>query len=765
MSQPVKRTRAWRAGRAALIVTLAALLLGSGAPARAAPAAQGGSTSGTWGWPNDLYLEWTLGGAEIKLKEGYQNSYLGTWGGGPITLSGTLTMVRAKGSTSWVSLEASAGDQKLLWPAEGGMIEVEGRSESKSFNLSYQVPAGYAAMSIPARIRVDYCGQECSFYVVTFDVVLPAPAAEPVAPQPGTGPQAPPKAPAGAGPLFPPGYTPPCDIPLYFYPDQDFREFYTGAPSLRYSQDELVNDLLRGLQRYAAMGAPVTEGTKAWDVADIAQTFTQDLALPEGEAVAPALQRAARELARQKQVSDPAYRVSPGELLELSLKLNGGNVRNALLTCHAALFRDAKGANKKFVEKEGVLAPLRNAEAYADGTWSYNTPHGKTRTANPRAIGEDEQGPWYHLYGVTALEFTDGYGAASYHGAQAWMWAVGDKSKKGALDKIKQKGYPVSGLGGVLGDWSLALEEGIRSQAGKPPDIDKNCINYWALKAGRELRRLVKDPKLVSPPPEEWTPRGQWREGTDRVSPIGHGRNAAFKSPLSLRIEGTGGEWFSFDQVTRQFDGNTPLVVFDFFPEEDGTVGLAAQPLFEVESMLLTATGTGPAQVATYDPATRKAEAYELSVQPGDQIVLPGREGPALLNGSPLEPAATTAAGRGLPGVPIAAGAGGALLLAAGGVLLARRRRRRAARAVAQPPREPARLPAAVVRPAAAAPAGGAACQGCGAPLKPGIKFCGSCGAAVPQAPAACPGCGQPATPGARFCGTCGQALSQDKGR
>ena len=739
------------------------LFLSSALPARAAPLAQSGTISGSWGWPNDLYLEWTLGGAEMKLKEGYLNSYQGTWGGGPITLSGTVTMVRNKGSTSWIALEASVGDQKLLWPAEGGMIEVEGRTESKSFNLVYQVPAGYSETSVPARIRVDYCGQECRYYVVTFDIDMPTPEAtptpepipEPLPTQAVPEPQATSVTPATGGPLFPPGYKPPCDIPLHFYPDQDFREFYTGLPSLRYTQDELVNDLLRGLQRYAAMGAPVTNGARPLDVKDIAQTFTVDATLPEGKEAAPALQQAARDLARRRQASDPNYRVSPGDLLELSLKLNGGNVRDALITCHAATYRDKEGVNKEFVEREGILAPLRNADAYADTKWTYTTPQGKTRTTNPSAVGQDEQGPWYHLYGVTALEYTDGYGAASYYGAQAYMWMVGDKSKQDALDKIKEKGYPISGLGGALGDWSLALEEGIRSLGGKPPDIDKNCINYWALKAGRELRRLVNDPQLVSPPPDEWTPGGQFRQGTDRVFPIGHGKNATFKSPLSLRIDGANGEWFSFDQTTKQFDGNTPLMVFDFFPEDDGTYGLVAQPLFRVSSMLLTATGSGFAHIATYDPTTRKAEAYELTVQTGDQVTISGQDEFALLNGNPLEPAATAFVRRPFPLVPVAVGAGGALVLAVGGVLLARRRSSRAMRRTPGPAQAPAyHTPAAPY-------AGQRLCPACGSPLKPGIKFCGNCGAAVPEAPPSCPQCGQPVNPGARFCGSCGRVLGQ----
>jgi class 3 adenylate cyclase/tetratricopeptide (TPR) repeat protein len=48
-------------------------------------------------------------------------------------------------------------------------------------------------------------------------------------------------------------------------------------------------------------------------------------------------------------------------------------------------------------------------------------------------------------------------------------------------------------------------------------------------------------------------------------------------------------------------------------------------------------------------------------------------------------------------------------------------------------------------------------CTACGAPAKPGQRFCTDCGAALS---AACRACGASNSPGARFCGECGTALS-----
>jgi predicted nucleic acid-binding Zn ribbon protein len=58
----------------------------------------------------------------------------------------------------------------------------------------------------------------------------------------------------------------------------------------------------------------------------------------------------------------------------------------------------------------------------------------------------------------------------------------------------------------------------------------------------------------------------------------------------------------------------------------------------------------------------------------------------------------------------------------------------------------------------------GRICQQCGNPIKPGAKFCGSCGAGIiGSSPVVttpvCPSCGKPFTPGKKFCGSCGQKL------
>jgi len=56
-------------------------------------------------------------------------------------------------------------------------------------------------------------------------------------------------------------------------------------------------------------------------------------------------------------------------------------------------------------------------------------------------------------------------------------------------------------------------------------------------------------------------------------------------------------------------------------------------------------------------------------------------------------------------------------------------------------------------------------CPHCGRDLRPGLRFCPSCGQAVapaspvPSRPSSCPNCGRPARPGYAFCAGCGQPV------
>ena len=69
-----------------------------------------------------MTLQYTISGADnIALKPGSTNRYSGAYSGGPITISGTISITLAPGHVSAVSMSADiAGTSKWQWPAAGG---------------------------------------------------------------------------------------------------------------------------------------------------------------------------------------------------------------------------------------------------------------------------------------------------------------------------------------------------------------------------------------------------------------------------------------------------------------------------------------------------------------------------------------------------------------------------------------------------------------------------------------------------------------------
>ena len=502
----------------------------------------------------------------------------------------------------------------------------------------------------------------------------------------------------------------PCPWPAFFYPGMSFDGYFNDQPSLRYSREWMVANLAQGLQSYIDEGNEPSLGIRVSDVYNVGASYTAK-DMPTGNEAA--LQARAREMARDKQRSGPSYRLTPGDLFYLSLKLNHGNVRDALLTCHSALYRDGPQVNKAFIEKDNVLQPLRNPAGYVDGEWSFKNVMGSTQTINPRkAIGNDEQGVWYHFFGMAALEFTDEYGAASYYAA----WAV---VSNGGLhgnyyDEVVKRGHPTSQMGGDLADLAVALEDSARKNTGSAPDVAKYCINYYAIAAGRELKRVM------------WSYFGQQPNPVkERFANLGSGGDilnpntiVTKRSPLSLRIQGTNGEWFAFDESTASLDGNTASVYFEAFPEEDGSWGVVAVPFFEVASMEMDATGDGPVTLGLYDPATTGSAVYEFTVQTGDAVRVPDGGLTAELNDEPLVPTYETAgntvpepasgsvwpesSSRSTPGLLLAGVCGGLLVVSlVGGLAVWRLSRRKPASQ--RPRREPVGQPIAA-SPASKAP-------------------------------------------------------------
>ncbi len=514
----------------------------------------------------------------------------------------------------------------------------------------------------------------------------------------------------------------PCKEPKFFYPGMSLDGYFTGHPPLRFSREQMTADLVGALQRFITEGNKVETGVGLTDVHAAAKTFIST-ALPTGKE--EALQNAARQLAREKQQADPNARLTPGDLFYLSLKVNNGNVRNALFTAHAALYRDGRGANKKFIEQENILTPLRDPEGYVDGEYKYKTPQGHERSINPRqGLSGDEQGVWYHFFGLTTLEFTDRYGSASYYAARLAIW--GGALQSNYTDKVIKRGFPASKLGGALGSLAIALEDNVRTNMGKPPDIAKYCINYYALAAGSGLKEVMRLETLPNPFKDTGTPRNLPFNG-DILRPTGV---VIYKSPLSIIIQGVNGEWFSFDQRSGKVDGNTPLLYFEIFPEEDGTLGFLGAPFFNVASIQMTGAGDGLVTLGLYDRAAEASNVYEFDVHDGDQVLVEGLRATPLLNDVPLKESiqqkgGTLPAGLGSGnrlGLLLIIGCAGLLflLVIVGLALFFGRRRQRSPRRApvpAQAKREPA-----------------TSCPSCGATVSPGARFCEQCGGLIAAA-------------------------------
>ena len=507
----------------------------------------------------------------------------------------------------------------------------------------------------------------------------------------------------------------PCPEPGIFYPGIDLNGYFTGASPLAVTRAQLVHQIGQALQAYADAGNKVSGGVGVDDVYQIAITLRSDTSsLPTGREAT--LRDAARALARKKQKNDPAYRVSPGELFALSIKANKGNVRDALLTCHAVLFRDGAKVNKKFVEQEGVLASLRDPAGYVDGAWTYVKPSGTNQTINPRRdLGHEEQGPWYHLFGLAALEYTDMYGEAGYEAAlyatmHGWF---------GLDPAMIKNGVPASGLGGKLGDLAIAIENGIRTNQGKPPDLVKHCFNYTGLAVGTELKRItgqvVQQNSYSSP--------GGLNQSGDILHPDG---TVTFRSPLSLRVVGSKGEWFTFDQVTGRVDGNTAAIYFTAFREDDATWGVVVAPLFEVAGMTLTATSGGPVTLGLYDSATRASGVYEFSAERGDVVEVGSLADTPRRNGVPL-PASYREGGGGDPLQLWLMTSGIVVLLAAASFLAWRVAAARRRKVVGPGGPAPAAQPSTVCpRCGLVQPATVPSCRGCGLPHPPGAATPGA---------------------------------------
>ncbi len=446
--------------------------------------------------------------------------------------------------------------------------------------------------------------------------------------QPPSGPKAsdqPPSGPKLAG-------KPPCKEAGFFYDDKTLEGVYTGEPSLNVNGEQLVNGIIGAIQKFEQEGGRATAGVQNLDAPFMAQAFDSG-ALPTGREAA--LQNEVRALAQSQ------GKLTPADLFYCALKATGGNVRDALVGCHAALYRDKGKVNAGFIEQS--LQPIRNPNGYQAGktVTIWNEQMKREEKVSPRdTCGNDQQGAWYHLFGMAALEFTDRHGLTPFEvvrrGAE-WKKPV-------ETAPLRQNGFPMSEVCGTLSNYAVALENQVRSNMRRAPDPDKQCVNYFGASLGTALAKYMQLPTQRGMLAKAMgiETRRQWRTNMDYAW--------LMKSPLSLTVHGTRGEELRFDQAAKEFSGNTDLAYLDPLVEDDGTWGLVVVPLFEVRDVEWTAVAAGPATIAVHDLKRARTRGYGVDVQPGDRFRSTIEEGVpelASADGTRLEPEVDQTAGDG----------------------------------------------------------------------------------------------------------------------
>lgn len=406
----------------------------------------------------------------------------------------------------------------------------------------------------------------------------------------------------------------PCKEAGYFYTDSEMAKIYSGTGDpLNYNRDQLVNMMISALEDYKTEGGSAYASAINWfDSLEMAGSFYSS-ALPTG-----------KEADLKKKVEayhmEKGRLLTPGDLFYLALKTCGGDVRDALVTAHAVLYRGDR-TNAQLIKNH--LVPLRNPEAYNSvdrfipSLKGEKDEKGKPKLVTPRdVLSDDQQGVWYHLFGMAALEFQDEANVVPW---VVTRWTLEDVAPSDILPPhiSEMKGWKnPSEIGTGLSNYALAFENIVRSSNGSPADPDKQCINYAGIAIGEALNNYMKISKPF--PPTEF-PATEFHL-LQKINPLKY--SLYLKCPISLKIEGKDGEVFSLDQAKKQFSGNTPLIIIDPFFEADGTIGLLATPLFEIKNVEIQAVKDGNVTIGVYNYNDKKVAVRSIGVRPGDSYAI-----------------------------------------------------------------------------------------------------------------------------------------------
>lgn len=457
------------------------------------------------------------------------------------------------------------------------------------------------------------------------------------------------------------GYTP-CPDAGVFYDKSTLQKIYKGGKgdALIYSREQIVAMFDKAVKDYEKDGGTLVESDANVEAPFLAAKFIMG-SDPTGK------EGALRSKAAQMHEAT-GKRLTPGDLFLCALRVCDGNVRDALVTCHACTYRSPEG--NAFVA--GHLAPLRNAEAYNPTDALVPNVKDKSQPFTYQgALGSDQTGLWYHLYGIAAVEYQDECGIASYSGIRLFADALGDEntytgwaaqgvanllgvSQFEGLKHYNPKDLP-GDVGTRLVQFAIGLEENFRSRQRRPADPEKQCINFTGAAVGRELRRLARpkrgledfhiesDTVPLSPYYDPYKDayveilKGDF--GKPKMTTV-----SSF-SPVTLRLFGDKGQRFVLDQSRMQLSGNTLGVLSTPFSEVDGTWGSVTTALFPVTRIEFEVVRDGKITVAGYDHASKKQFYRTFDGKKGYVVTIGASASSAPENTGQTSPAAPEAKG------------------------------------------------------------------------------------------------------------------------
>ncbi len=469
----------------------------------------------------------------------------------------------------------------------------------------------------------------------------------------------------------------------------------------------------------------------------------------------PKLVDAIKRLSSVRKAEGGSALLTPGDVLELAIGLNGGNVNQAVLTAHNTLRALGRG------DGSGAMGIAGPATGFFD---SYLV---KLRDGN------ENVGPWYHLFGTAYLELTakgdwgpwlatGGVLAAAAAGLTPAGPAVLAVLGAELLKRLPSQ-TPLSRVANAA---EQLYRENAANDKGEynKPDPEKFCFNVWGAQIGKILYESLPF-KSTRPLRDLFSSFSAMKEPSPALDPLLRLGDPRFinlmGSPFSVQWndgtmrmvldQGT-------DRSTASLSGGVPMLVLPVLEEDSW--GLAwLGPENSSQTVTFEAARAGaPLHFLRADTQTGQTAVYEaVAAQRGERFSVnldPVTLAPALrrADGSEIKPQIVTlqltqpsGPGDGGPGAQsdakplFFAGLIIATVAIVAGLAGLQHRSNARAHATARGQSLPRHagsegVPQVPAGPGPAPPAPAPAerrCEACGATPDPGARYCGSCGTAV----------------------------------